>query len=80
MKPAELLPLKRPPNADVVEELEELLADAKAGNVTGLVALIQYQGSETSFFSAGHFNIGEVLLAFEGWKHAYLSRELGIVE
>ena len=47
------LPLAGTHDDDVVEQLEALLAEARSGEVVGLVAAIHYGGSQYAFLGSG---------------------------
>lgn len=67
VKPLAEAPLK--PNADVVEALENLLAEARKGELIGMVMFGRYVGGNYSCSGqSGQNDFPAVLAAFEDWK------------
>lgn len=60
--------LKKPVNKNLVVLLEALLDRVKDGNVQGIVVLMNTEGVDYSFASAGDMAMSEVLNVFGQWE------------
>ncbi len=63
--------LERKPDPVVVELLELLLADAKAGKIVGVVALTN-EGNGYRRWQGGEWAVRDVVYLVEAWKHRVL--------
>jgi hypothetical protein len=59
------------PDERIAETLERLAEKARAGEVVGFVALVNYRQT-TGQSSAGHWENRDALMAFELWKKRML--------
>lgn len=69
------LALRPPPAPDstLIRGLEQLLEEARAGRVRGLVALVD-EGTTLGTYTLGEVIFGRVLLSFEDWKFEELTQ------
>jgi hypothetical protein len=69
--------LKRPVDPILVESLRNMLADAEAGTISGMVVLIACPAGAYEAHCYGDSDLGQMMLAFEAWKFRQLAaREL----
>ena len=65
--------LKRQPDPDVIETIELMLKEAKAGQLTAFVALCDGCGDDgapaVAQHSAGQLDLASLIFSFECWKH-----------
>ncbi len=60
--------LKRPPNPAVVENLQDLLELARAGQIKGVVVFADFGAGVCAAGHAGENDFSAILAAFEDWK------------
>jgi len=63
-----LVPVKRDVDPDLINMLENALQQAKAGEIQGIVMLINRFGAEYQHAAAGDMKMSEVIMAYEDWK------------
>jgi hypothetical protein len=71
-EPVKLETVRNAPNVRVVEALEQLLVRAKAGEVRGLVALVNVSPCVTHY-AVGDTTFTDCIAAFEDWKFCELA-------
>ena len=75
--PIKLTPLSHQPSEAVVLMLENLLVEARAGRVNGLVAITFEPGGNARQWRSGRYILKEVLWVIEHLKHAILTGDTG---
>lgn len=63
-----LFDLKKKIDPGLISLLEDCLAKAKSGDITGVTLFVTHPGGELNQASAGGQEFGEVLASIEDWK------------